>query len=63
MRSGMSTFPRPFPDDVRFANRIPSLLANMETENPASPPSTAASPSLSKVAPDSSNGDDKKETE
>ncbi|KAI0887533.1 uncharacterized protein GGS22DRAFT_186366 [Annulohypoxylon maeteangense] len=29
-----------------------SLLANMDSENPASPPSTAASPALAKVAPD-----------
>ncbi|KAI9167359.1 LOW QUALITY PROTEIN: Eukaryotic translation initiation factor 4 gamma [Paramyrothecium foliicola] len=36
-----------------------SLLANMETENPASPPSTSASPSISKAVPDS----DKKESE
>ncbi|KFA75200.1 hypothetical protein S40288_00149 [Stachybotrys chartarum IBT 40288] len=36
-----------------------SLLANMETENPASPPSTSASPSLSKAVPDS----DKKESD
>lgn len=34
-----------------------SLLANMETENPASPPSTAASPALSKAVPDSDKKD------
>lgn len=28
-----------------------SLLANMDSENPASPPSTAASPAMAKVAP------------
>ncbi|KAL8338446.1 hypothetical protein RB598_007022 [Gaeumannomyces tritici] len=33
-----------------------SLLANMETENPASPPSTAVSPALSKVTPDTTKG-------
>ena len=36
-----------------------SLLANMETENPASPPSTSASPAMAKAVPDS----DKKESE
>ncbi|TQV92572.1 hypothetical protein V2A60_009047 [Cordyceps javanica] len=36
-----------------------SLLANMDSENPASPPSAAASPALSKAVPDS----DKKESE
>lgn len=30
-----------------------SLLANMDSENPASPPSTAASPNLPKAVPDS----------
>ncbi|KAH7313310.1 hypothetical protein B0I35DRAFT_480008 [Stachybotrys elegans] len=44
---------------VRENNNAFSLLANMETDNPASPPSTAASPSLSKTVPDS----DKKEGE
>ncbi|KAL8371457.1 hypothetical protein RB595_001314 [Gaeumannomyces hyphopodioides] len=33
-----------------------SLLANMETENPASPPSTAVSPALAKVTPDTTKG-------
>ncbi len=33
------------------ANQGPSILANMETENPASPPSTAASPALAKAVP------------
>ncbi|KJZ76029.1 hypothetical protein HIM_04485 [Hirsutella minnesotensis 3608] len=37
----------------------PSLLANMETEHPASPPSAGPSPSLAKAVPDS----DKKEGE
>jgi translation initiation factor 4G len=36
-----------------------SLLANMETEHPASPPSTSASPSMSKAVPDG----DKKESD
>ncbi|KPM46176.1 Eukaryotic translation initiation factor 4 gamma [Neonectria ditissima] len=36
-----------------------SLLANMETEHPASPPSTSASPMISKAVPDSG----KKESE
>ncbi|ATY67264.1 eukaryotic translation initiation factor subunit eIF [Cordyceps militaris] len=36
-----------------------SLLATMDSENPASPPSAAASPALSKAVPDS----DKKESE
>ncbi|KAH7160076.1 hypothetical protein B0J13DRAFT_581143 [Dactylonectria estremocensis] len=36
-----------------------SLLANMDTEHPASPPSTSASPMMSKAVPDS----DKKESE
>ncbi|OAA76289.1 MIF4-like, type 1/2/3 [Akanthomyces lecanii RCEF 1005] len=36
-----------------------SLLANMDSENPASPPSAAASPALSKAVPDSG----KKESE
>ncbi|KAH6985040.1 hypothetical protein BKA56DRAFT_671486 [Ilyonectria sp. MPI-CAGE-AT-0026] len=36
-----------------------SLLANMETEHPASPPSTSASPMMSKAVPDSG----KKESE
>jgi translation initiation factor 4G len=36
-----------------------SLLANMETENPTSPPSTSVSPAISKVVPDS----DKKESD
>jgi translation initiation factor 4G len=41
-----------------------SLLANMESEHPASPPSTAASPSMSKAVPDNSTGgDDKKESD
>lgn len=34
-----------------------SLLANMETENPASPPSTAASPAMSKAVPASDKKD------
>ncbi|KAH7145300.1 hypothetical protein DER46DRAFT_516296 [Fusarium sp. MPI-SDFR-AT-0072] len=36
-----------------------SLLANMENDHPASPPSTSASPAMSKAVPDS----DKKESE
>ncbi|KAF4441501.1 translation initiation factor 4G [Fusarium austroafricanum] len=36
-----------------------SLLANMESDHPASPPSTSASPAMSKAVPDS----DKKESE
>ncbi|KAL0930786.1 eukaryotic translation initiation factor subunit [Colletotrichum truncatum] len=37
-----------------------SALANLDSENPASPPSTAASPALSKAVPDSSAaGEDK----
>ncbi|KAG5756096.1 hypothetical protein H9Q70_001299 [Fusarium xylarioides] len=36
-----------------------SLLANMENDHPASPPSTSASPAISKAVPDS----DKKESE
>ncbi|KAI0382968.1 hypothetical protein F5Y04DRAFT_279212 [Hypomontagnella monticulosa] len=37
------------------------LLANMDSENPASPPSTAASPALSKAAPDNSSAPEKPE--
>lgn len=36
-----------------------SLLANMDSENPASPPSTAASPALAKVAPDTTAASEK----
>ncbi|KAK1595242.1 MIF4G domain-containing protein [Colletotrichum navitas] len=36
-----------------------SALANLDSENPASPPSTAASPALSKVVPDSTAGESK----
>lgn len=39
------------------ADSTNSLLANMETENPASPPSTSASPALSKAVPDSDKKD------
>ncbi|KLU89025.1 hypothetical protein MAPG_08003 [Magnaporthiopsis poae ATCC 64411] len=41
---------------VRDSTNAFSLLANMETENPASPPSTAVSPALSKVTPDTTKG-------
>ncbi|KAK2062537.1 hypothetical protein LY76DRAFT_291887 [Colletotrichum caudatum] len=36
-----------------------SALANLDSENPASPPSTAASPALSKVVPDSTAAESK----
>ncbi|KAK1999861.1 hypothetical protein LX36DRAFT_669177 [Colletotrichum falcatum] len=36
-----------------------SALANLDSENPASPPSTAASPALSKVVPDSTSAESK----
>lgn len=36
-----------------------SALANLESENPASPPSTAASPALTKAVPDSSASESK----
>jgi translation initiation factor 4G len=36
---------------------IHSVLANAETENPTSPPSTAASPALSKAVPDKKESD------
>jgi translation initiation factor 4G len=48
----------PTRDNTSHSNAF-SLLANMETENPASPPSTSASPAMSKAVPDS----DKKESE
>ncbi|KAF6836016.1 eukaryotic translation initiation factor subunit [Colletotrichum plurivorum] len=37
-----------------------SALANLDSENPASPPSTAASPALSKAVPDSSAAGEEK---
>ncbi|ROT42794.1 hypothetical protein SODALDRAFT_319397 [Sodiomyces alkalinus F11] len=37
-----------------------SALANLDTEHPASPPSTAASPALSKAVPDSSGAGESK---
>jgi translation initiation factor 4G len=46
---------------LRRANIVYSVLANMESENPASPP--AVSPALSKVAPDSSGSNDDKKGE
>ena len=46
----------PTRDTASHSNAF-SLLANMETENPASPPSTAASPALSKAVPDSDKKD------
>ncbi|KAI2467000.1 hypothetical protein F4781DRAFT_433861 [Annulohypoxylon bovei var. microspora] len=36
-----------------------SLLANMDSENPASPPSTTASPALAKVIPDTTTASEK----
>lgn len=47
--------PRMTPHTI--ANENNSLLANMETENPASPPSTSASPSIPKAVPDSDKKD------
>ena len=46
----------PVRDSASHTNAF-SLLANMETENPASPPSTSASPSISKAVPDSDKKD------
>jgi len=43
-------------DDASRSNAF-SLLANMETEHPASPPSTSASPAMSKAVPDSGKKD------
>lgn len=42
----------PVRDNSSHSNAF-SLLANMDSENPASPPSTAASPNLPKAVPDS----------
>lgn len=55
--SGMSS--RAGTPPTRENSNTFSLLANMDSENPASPPSAAASPALSKAVPDS----DKKESE
>ena len=44
--------PYPYPFKASELTRQ-SLLANMDSENPASPPSTAASPNLPKAVPDS----------
>ncbi|KAL7626374.1 hypothetical protein AAE478_003146 [Parahypoxylon ruwenzoriense] len=38
--------------DTQSSTNSFGLLANMDSENPASPPSTAASPALAKVVPD-----------
>ncbi|KAJ6786559.1 hypothetical protein PWT90_07317 [Aphanocladium album] len=55
--SGMSS--RAGTPPTRENSNTFSLLANMDSENPASPPSAAASPALSKAVPDSG----KKESE
>lgn len=41
----------------------PSALANMESENPASPPSVSASPALNHAKPAAPAGGEKKEAD
>ncbi|OTA93067.1 hypothetical protein M434DRAFT_11900 [Hypoxylon sp. CO27-5] len=45
--------------DTQSSTNSFGLLANMDSENPASPPSTAASPALAKVVPDTTAASEK----
>ncbi|KAI1417714.1 hypothetical protein F5Y13DRAFT_185046 [Hypoxylon sp. FL1857] len=45
--------------DAQSSTNSFGLLANMDSENPASPPSTAASPALAKVVPDTTAASEK----
>ncbi|KAI1376767.1 hypothetical protein F4677DRAFT_459581 [Hypoxylon crocopeplum] len=46
--------------DTQSSTNSFGLLANMDSENPASPPSTAASPALAKVVPDAAAASEKR---
>lgn len=61
MLSGMITLLLPIRSlDEALTNAIHSLLADAG-DHPGSPPSASASPALSKVTPDTTNNDEKKD--